>query len=941
MVLGAIKATILSQYSDKGTKAAQKDLTKLNKKFDDMGRRAVKAANLAVAGFAALSVKIGKDSVRAAIDDNKQQLLLANTLKNVTGASTDQVKAVEAQIAALSNATGVLDDDLRPSLQQFLMLTKDVERAQFLQGIAVELAASAQIDLASATDVISKAYRGQFKGLQNLGIQLDENVVKNKDVAAALRATIDATEGASAAANKADPFIKLNKDIQDLYETLGTALLPVMIDFVSFLRDQLIPEITRWVNANREELVSSLEQVSEKVFGLLEAGMKIDDFLKKFNLSLVGVISELVKFVAVLNLVIAGRTLLALITDTAKFSGAVAVLNKATASGKVLEFFTKLSGAGAAASGVAGKIVSLGAGIKTFAAGTGLAAGAVRILLKVFNAFFKLSPLGKIIALYYGFQLLAKGVTWLKDKLFGTEEVVRKKVVVPMQNAQQATIDYFNTWTERTVQQKKDAEQLAQIEKDKLDAARRAEEIAKTNAIRARIAKKFGVKLTDPETQARIDARAIELNLIRSKKNAEAEIMKQAQILKELNKAALEEEIKLRERIRDILKAYADDQKVDQIEIAALAKLWNTTSEAAELYVEQIIAVSDNKISETEVANLAAMWGISKDQAAKYLDFLKVVSDGKISDAEIRKLADKWNMTITEATKYADFIVAVQDRELNDAEVERLKEKWGLTNEELTAYILGIGAPVKYQGTILDPASIKALEDAWTAALAALNKYKAALGSLASGTPSTSSSGTPSVTGCPAGTTLVNGKCTPITTPKTTDPVLGGSRTDSAASAAAAIEYAVAKAAGDMDAARNAAARVNPSALAAGESGAIGAASIARQLAEAEQAVKIANTYAAFKEKEAREAAEAAKSSLGGSMSDAAADAAERARIRAMQGVMSGGSGGFQNSMAGGNINVNVNVAGSVTAEQDLVQTIRNGLLSAQYNGDQITLQAV
>jgi len=170
MAQGAIIARIVSEYSAKGTKAAQKDLNSLNKKFDAMGKKALLATNAAVAGFAALSVKIGKDAVRAAIDDNKSQALLAGTLQNVTGASQEQVKAVEAQIAALSSATGVLDDDLRPSLQSFLMLTKDIEKAQFLQGIAVELAASKQIDLASATAIISKAYRGQFKGLQNLGI---------------------------------------------------------------------------------------------------------------------------------------------------------------------------------------------------------------------------------------------------------------------------------------------------------------------------------------------------------------------------------------------------------------------------------------------------------------------------------------------------------------------------------------------------------------------------------------------------------------------------------------------------------------------------------------------------------------------------------------------------------------------------------------------------
>jgi hypothetical protein len=86
-----------------------------------------------------------------------------------------------------------------------------------------------------------------------------------------------------------------------------------------------------------------------------------------------------------------------------------------------------------------------------------------------------------------------------------------------------------------------------------------------------------------------------------------------------------------------------------------------------------------------------------------------------------------------------------------------------------------------------------------------------------------------------------------------------------AASAASAIAAAVAKAAGDTAAAAIAAAGVTPSALAAKESGAIGAASIAAQLRAAEVAVKNANTYASFRAKEAADEAayNAAYSSKG------------------------------------------------------------------------------
>lgn len=74
-------------------------------------------------------------------------------------------------------------------------------------------------------------------------------------------------------------------------------------------------------------------------------------------------------------------------------------------------------------------------------------------------------------------------------------------------------------------------------------------------------------------------------------------------------------------------------------------------------------------------------------------------------------------------------------------------------------------------------------------------------------------------------------------------------------SAQAAASYALAKAAGDMEAAAKAAAKVTPTVLAAAESGAIGAASIAAQLKKAEEQQAFYSTYASFRAKEMADAA--------------------------------------------------------------------------------------
>ena len=95
---GAVIARIVSQYSDKGSKAAQKDIYKMGKQIDQWSKKATKAYMVAGAAVAAFGLKVAKDSIKNAIEDQKSQAALASTLKNVTGATQTQIAAVEDYI---------------------------------------------------------------------------------------------------------------------------------------------------------------------------------------------------------------------------------------------------------------------------------------------------------------------------------------------------------------------------------------------------------------------------------------------------------------------------------------------------------------------------------------------------------------------------------------------------------------------------------------------------------------------------------------------------------------------------------------------------------------------------------------------------------------------------------------------------------------------------
>jgi len=160
-----------AQFST-GLNKAQDDTQNFTNKVDKVVANAAKAfLGLATAvGTAAFA--IGVSAVKAAIEDEKAQASLAQTLRNTTQATDEQIKATEDYIDATQRATGVADDQLRPSLQRLLTSTNDLSKAQQLQKLALDVAAGSGKSLEEVSNILAKAYDGNFKALKNLGVEL-------------------------------------------------------------------------------------------------------------------------------------------------------------------------------------------------------------------------------------------------------------------------------------------------------------------------------------------------------------------------------------------------------------------------------------------------------------------------------------------------------------------------------------------------------------------------------------------------------------------------------------------------------------------------------------------------------------------------------------------------------------------------------------------------
>lgn len=295
MALGAVVARIITQYSDKGSKAAKKDITNLGKSFDNFSKQTVRAFGIATAAVGAFALKVGKDAVQAAMDDQKAQVLLANSLRNTTGATNAAIASVENYIGKLQVQVGVADDELRPALAKLAAVTGNVAAAQDLLGVALDVSAFSGADLGSATAAVTRALQGNFKGLQKLVPSISVATIKSKNLAKIFKEVQAATSGSAAA--RADTLeFRLNIlriRYSEILETLGYQLLPVIEKFVKTIQSKVLPQIEAWVATNKDQFAAGLKFAAEKVVQLLMAAIAFSDWIAN-NMGLVKTMAGLI-----------------------------------------------------------------------------------------------------------------------------------------------------------------------------------------------------------------------------------------------------------------------------------------------------------------------------------------------------------------------------------------------------------------------------------------------------------------------------------------------------------------------------------------------------------------------------------------------------------------------------------------------------------------------
>jgi hypothetical protein len=234
----------------KNINKADNDVTGFGDKVTKFGKVAGAAFLAAGVAAAAYAGKLAIDGVKAAIEDEAAQAKLATTLKNVTGATDDQIKATEDYILKQSLLFGVTDDELRPSLDRLTRATGDVTKAQKLQSVAINIAAGTGKSLQAVTEALSKAQEGNLAGLSRLGVGISRAELQTmtfEQVTAKLAATFEGQ-----ATKQADTFqgkmARLSVAFNEAKETVGSFILDAVTPLVENIVTYIVPAVQSFID---------------------------------------------------------------------------------------------------------------------------------------------------------------------------------------------------------------------------------------------------------------------------------------------------------------------------------------------------------------------------------------------------------------------------------------------------------------------------------------------------------------------------------------------------------------------------------------------------------------------------------------------------------------------------------------------------------------------
>ena len=289
---------------------ASKDVRGFKSRLGGIGSIAagVFGGGAALAGLSSLTHTLGS-VVSEAREAGKVSRLTNAVLKSTGGVANVSAKQVASLAEAISNKTGIDDEQIQSA--QNLLLTFTKVRNEVGKGndvfdqasqLAIDMSVALGSDAKSAVLQLGKALNDPIKGVTALtraGVsftaeqkkQIKELVASGKVLEAQklILAEVGVQFGGAAAA-AADPMQKLSVTIANLKERIGTALLPYIEKAATWLGEKLPGALDRLETIFSEKILPVLKQVTtwlkDKLGGAFEGGKKlIEDLANAFGTS--------------------------------------------------------------------------------------------------------------------------------------------------------------------------------------------------------------------------------------------------------------------------------------------------------------------------------------------------------------------------------------------------------------------------------------------------------------------------------------------------------------------------------------------------------------------------------------------------------------------------------------------------------------------------------
>lgn len=225
----AVGINIVTGFDGKGIEKAITEFNKLQTTADKTKFVIQKAALPAAAALAGIAAAAGL-ATKAAMEDAQEQSKLAQTLRNATGATNEQIAAVEKQISGLMKVSTFSDTELRPALANLVQATQDVSRSQELMGLAMDISVATGVPLINVTDALAKAENGQMRALSMLAPVVRENVKEGASLGEVYNKLGEVFGGAALQQTKtaAGQMQMFKNQVNELAESFGAILLPAL-----------------------------------------------------------------------------------------------------------------------------------------------------------------------------------------------------------------------------------------------------------------------------------------------------------------------------------------------------------------------------------------------------------------------------------------------------------------------------------------------------------------------------------------------------------------------------------------------------------------------------------------------------------------------------------------------------------------------------------------